>query len=96
MLAVGLVVGWVDLASAKAPSKAQVSEAVKLAAVGEKAECLANEAAAEVLGKTPNSAKCDTAFTKAFAKAGAGVCPTEGDTAAVTRHPPGEAPRARP
>jgi hypothetical protein len=89
LLAVGVVMGWADLAAApppSKPSKAQVCEAAKLTAVGDKAECLANEAAGEVLGRTPNIARCDAAFTKAFAKAEAkagGACPTNGDTAAV-------------
>jgi hypothetical protein len=89
-MAVGVVVGWGGLASAddhSKSSKAQVCEAAKLAAVGEKAECLAEEAADAVLGRTPNFAKCEDKFTKAFAKAeqhaGPGVCPTEGDAAAI-------------
>ena len=89
-MAVGVVVGWGGLASAdehSKASKAQVCEVAKLAAVGEKAECLAEEAADAVLGRTPNFAKCEDKFTKAFAKAeqhaGPGVCPTEGDAAAI-------------
>ncbi len=87
LMAVGLVVGWVGNGAAAKPSKAQECEADKLEAVGKKAECLAKGAADEVLGKTPNIAKCDEEFTKAFtkaeSKAGPGVCPTEGDTAAI-------------
>lgn len=81
-----MVLCWV-VAGAAGPTKAQKCEAAKNQAAGAKAECLAKEYANEVLGKIPNFAKCDTAFMKAFAKAeqsaGVGVCPTEGDTAAI-------------
>jgi hypothetical protein len=69
------------------PTPAQQCEARKNQAAGDKADCLANERAKEVQGKTPNFAKCEEDFAKAFAKAekdaGPGGCPTEGDTAAI-------------
>jgi uncharacterized protein DUF1566 len=69
------------------PTKAQQCQADKNEAAGEKAECLAEEWAKQALGKTPNFAKCDDEFTRAFAKAeshaGPGVCPTEGDAATI-------------
>jgi hypothetical protein len=69
------------------PTPAQQCEAKKNEAAGEKADCLANERAKEVKGKTPNFAKCEADFAKAFAKAekdaGPGGCTTEGDTAAI-------------
>jgi hypothetical protein len=79
-------VGWVGAAGA-GPTKAQVCEADKLTAAGKKEACLANERAKEVKGGTPDFAKCDAAFMKAFTKAetkaGPGICPTEGDAVAV-------------
>jgi hypothetical protein len=69
------------------PTDAQQCEAKKNKAAGDKADCLANERAKEVQGKTPNYAKCEDEFTKAFARAekdaGTGGCTTEGDTAAI-------------
>jgi hypothetical protein len=69
------------------PTKAEKCAAAKFKAAGKKEACLANEAAKEAQGKAPRYAKCEDAFLAAFAraeeKAGAGVCPTEGDAAAV-------------
>ena len=87
LIAVG-VVGWAADAGA-GPTKAQTCEATKLTAAGKKAACLAGERAKEVKGGTANYAKCDEALTRAFAsaesKAGAGVCPSEHDAAAVEK-----------
>jgi hypothetical protein len=82
-----LVAGWVGTGAAVGPPPADRCEARKLEAAGAKAECLLGEEADAVLGKTPNFARCSERFTRAFAKAeakaGPGVCPTEGDAAAV-------------
>jgi hypothetical protein len=69
------------------PPKAQQCEAEKNQAAGKKAEWLAKEWAREAEGEVGNFAECEAEFEKAFAKAekkaGAGVCPTEGDAAAI-------------
>jgi hypothetical protein len=69
------------------PTPAHKCAAAKFKAAGKKEACLANEGAKGALGKAPDYAKCEDAFLAAFAsaeaKAGAGVCPTEGDAAAV-------------
>ncbi len=69
------------------PDPAQRCEAAKNLAAGAKALCVAIEYARAATGKTPDFAWCEAAFTNAFAwaerKAGPGVCPTEGDTAAI-------------
>ncbi len=69
------------------PTKGQRCEAAKVTAAGAKQRCLATERAREVKGQMFNYAKCDAAFVKAFANAednaGVGVCPTEGDAAAI-------------
>jgi hypothetical protein len=69
------------------PTPAEQCEAKKKEAAGAKAQCRAEEHAKEVLGQTPDFARCEAAFTKAFAKAeqeaGPGVCPTEGDTSTI-------------
>jgi hypothetical protein len=69
------------------PSRAQRCEAAKNLAAGAKALCVASEYAKAAKGQTPDFARCEAAFTKAFARAekvaGPGVCPTEGDTAAI-------------
>jgi len=87
LMAVGLVAGWVGTGAAIGPTRADWCEATKLTAAGLKASCLAVQEAKGVLGGTPRPDRCDAAFTKAFAKAeaiaGAGVCPTEGDAAAI-------------
>jgi hypothetical protein len=66
---------------------AQVCEVAKLTAVAKKETCLVNERAKEVKGRTPAYAACSDAFTRAFTRAetraGAGVCASEGDAAAV-------------
>jgi hypothetical protein len=89
LMAVGLVVGRVGTGVAVVPTPADRCEARKLKAAGEKAECLLEEEADEILGKKPRFAKCSDRFTKAFAKAeakaGPGVCPTEGDAVAEAR-----------
>jgi hypothetical protein len=80
------VVGWSSSVLA-APTPEQVCEARKNLAAGTKAACLATGHAAAAVGKTFNFAWCETNFAKAFAgaerTAGPGVCPTEGDTAAI-------------
>jgi hypothetical protein len=87
VLVLGLLGGWAGVGAAGGVSKAEWCEASKLTAAGLKASCLAIEEAKGVLGATPRPERCDAAFTKAFTKAekvaGAGVCPTEGDAAAV-------------
>jgi hypothetical protein len=87
LMAVGLVVGWVGTGAAVGPTRADWCEATKLTAAGLKASCLAVEEAKGVLGGTPNPARCsgrfERAFTRAEAIAGPGVCPTEGDAAAI-------------
>jgi hypothetical protein len=87
----GTVVAIVGLHAATpgaAPrSDAQVCEAAKINAAGRKQACLAAERAKEVKGRAPNYARCDErfmkSFTKAETKAGPGVCPSEGDAAAI-------------
>ena len=83
LMAVGLVVGWVGTGAAVGPTRADRCEATKLTAAGLKASCLAVEEAKGVLWGTPNPARCSGRFERAFAKAGTGVCPTEGDAAAI-------------
>ena len=87
VLAVGLVVGWVGSGAAARPSDAEYCEAAKLRAAGEKAQCLATETANEVLGQTPKFAECDSDASRRPSRRPKarvpGVCPTEGDTAAV-------------
>ena len=69
------------------PTKAQTCEAFKNTAAGAKALCLQIEHAKGALGKPHSFAKCESVFMEAFAKieqrAGPGVCPTEGDAAAI-------------
>ena len=69
------------------PSSAQRCEARKNVAAGAKAACLSIEHAKAAEEKAPDFAGCEAAFTKGFAwaekAAGPGVCPTEGDTAAI-------------
>jgi hypothetical protein len=66
---------------------AQVCEVAKLTAAAKKEACLANERIREVKGKIPAYERCSDAFTRAFARAetraGAGVCPSEGDAVAI-------------
>jgi hypothetical protein len=66
---------------------AQVCEVAKLTAAAKKEACLANERIREVKGKIPAYERCSDAFTRALAraetKAGAGVCPSEGDAVAI-------------
>jgi hypothetical protein len=90
VVAAAAVIWWSSGAMAAPPPKptpAQQCEAKKNQAAGEKADCLANERAKEVKGKTPDYAKCEEDFTKAFARAeqeaGPGGCTTAGDTAAI-------------
>lgn len=83
--AVGLVMLASGIVGAADPE--DVCHAAKLKAAGKKEACLAAEEAKEVLGKPADFAKCsgkfEASFAKAEAKAGAGVCPTEGDAAAI-------------
>jgi len=86
--AVVVLVGGGSVAvRAASPTKAQVCEAEKNKAAGKKAQCVAGEHAKAAKGGTANMATCDKNFSAAFAKAeqkaGAGACPTEGDTAAI-------------
>jgi hypothetical protein len=87
MVAAALVGSSSEGALAANASKAQVCEAAKLLAAGNKAQCLAREQAKALQGQAANVANCDRLFTNAFAKAernaGPGTCPTEGDTAAI-------------
>src|SRR5262245_25379397 len=87
MAAVVLVGGWGPAAWAANATKAELCEAAKVQAAGDNAQCLMQEHAKQLKGQTPNFAKCEDAFTPAFTraerKAGPGVCPTEGDTAAI-------------
>jgi hypothetical protein len=65
----------------------QKYEAAKITAAGKTQTCLTAERAKGVKGQTPNYAKSREAFEEAFDKAedkaGPGVCPTEGDAAAI-------------
>ena len=54
-------------------------EAKKNELAGGLASCLAKERATEVKGGTPNYAKCDRNFAQTYA----GMCPKEGDAAAI-------------
>jgi hypothetical protein len=88
LLGVALVGGWSgSVMAGPGPTPAQQCESKKNQAAGVKATCLAKGHAAVAEGRTYNFATCETNFTKAFAsaetKAGPGVCPTEGDTAAI-------------
>jgi hypothetical protein len=87
LMAVAAMWGSVGMASAAPLAGAQVCESAKLTAAGKLEQCLAAERAREVRGRTPNYDACTTAFTRAFttaeAKAGPGICPSEGDAADV-------------
>lgn len=87
LVAVALAVGWAGTGVAVGATPAEKCEARKLKAAGKKAECLAKEEAKEVLEGTSDPAECSDKFAedfaKAEAKAGPGVCVTEGDAAAV-------------
>jgi hypothetical protein len=83
---------WTGEAMAAPPPKptpAQQCEAAKNRAAGTKAQCRLQALATALPGKQPSFVKCETAFTKAFAKAerdaGPGVCPTEGDTTDIEK-----------
>jgi hypothetical protein len=77
-----VVAGWSGSVLAATP--AQVCEARKLEAAGNKANCLLRAYAAQVQGKAANFDRCEAEFTTAFDKAEKpGECPTEGDTAAI-------------
>jgi hypothetical protein len=75
--------------NAAGPDPATKCEVAKLKAAGKKAACLATEETKAVLGKPANPAKCEEAFTKAFAKAEAaaakagGACTVTGDVAVI-------------
>ena len=66
---------------------AQICDATKLKAAGKKLACRLGGMAKLATGGSADLAKCSasfaTAFTKAETKAGAGVCPTEGDAVSV-------------
>jgi hypothetical protein len=87
LMAVAVAWGQAGAAAAAPLTGAQVCASAKLTAAGKKEQCLAEERAKEVRGKVPNYAACSNAFTGAFAraetKAGAGVCPSEGDAGTV-------------
>jgi hypothetical protein len=78
-----------DRASAAGPDPATKCEVAKLKEAGKKAACLATEETKVILGKPANPAKCEDAFTKAFAKAEAaavkagGSCTVTGDVAVI-------------
>jgi hypothetical protein len=78
-----------NLAQAVGPDPATKCEVAKLKAAGKKAACLATEETKVILGKPANPAKCEDAFTKAFAKAEAaaakagGACTVTGDVAII-------------
>jgi len=87
LMVMAVVCEHVWAAGAAPPTAAQVCEAAKVMAAGKKEACLATERAKEVKGRVPDYAGCRIAFARAFAraesKAGAGGCPSEGDTDAV-------------
>jgi hypothetical protein len=87
VLAFGLFGSGGAVGSAAGATKAEWCEASKLTAAGRKASCLALEEARGVLGGTPKPARCSKSFEWTFglaeAIAGPGVCPTEGDAAAI-------------
>jgi hypothetical protein len=76
-------------AQAAGPDPATKCKVAKLKEAGEKAACLATEEIKVILGKPANPAKCEDAFTKAFAKAEAaavkvgGSCTVTGDVAMI-------------
>jgi hypothetical protein len=76
-------------ARAAGPDPATKCEVAKLKAAGKKAACLATEETKVMLGKPANPAKCEAAFTKAFATAEAaaakagGSCTVTGDVAVI-------------
>jgi hypothetical protein len=81
--------------AAAAATSPAACNAVKLTTAGKYGLCrLKAEAKGVKQGKAPDFTTCDAAFTRAWSKAetraGAGVCPSEGDAAAVgvfvTRH----------
>jgi hypothetical protein len=76
------VVSWSGSALAGPANLAERCEARKNRAAGAMAQCLAREYASALEGRTPNFARCETSFDKAFAAAetaGKGMCPTSGD-----------------
>ena len=87
LAAVAVVWGQAGATGAAPLTGAQVCEVAKLTAAAKKEACLANERAKDVKGRIPAYAGCSDAFTRAFTKAetkaGAGVCPSEGDAAAI-------------
>ena len=87
MLLTTLVALAVATASEGAGTDAQKCNASKLKASGKKAACRMTQMAKDATGGAADLGKCSakftTGFTNAEAKAGLGVCPTEGDTIAV-------------
>ena len=88
VMVVAMVWSQTGIAAAGTPlTPSQMCEAAKLAAAGKKEQCLAAERAKEVRGRAANYAACHTAFARAFAaaeaKAGPGMCPSNGDAAQI-------------
>lgn len=87
-LGVAVVLCWTGTAGAVRPTKAETCEATKNTAAGKLAKCLEDaQAKAVKMNVPPVFTKCTVTFQTAFAgaegKAGPGVCPTEGDAAAI-------------
>jgi hypothetical protein len=88
MLVIAIITCGLAGGTGAAPlSPALTCEAAKLTAAQKKEQCLIAERVKEVKGRVPDYVKCGETFTaaiaKAEAKAGPGVCPSEGDADAV-------------